>query len=278
VLAPQAMADALSPESGGSPNANDIDTLYKIVFAFGVLVFLGVEGTLILFLVKYRKRRGGPPPEQIRGNTALEIGWTAGAAVLLVIITVVMFAYLGGIKNPRSSLAGGLQFASLGQPPPPGGKSLEIGVNGQQYLWRYDYPGEDSVFNYYEMVVPIKTTVTLEITSQDVQHSWWIPKLGGKHDAVPGHTNETWFRIDKPGSYVGECAELCGEGHATHYARVRAVEPAEYELWVTRQAELIKDSQEELAASRREREGEANEAPDAPGGEDSELPGAQGES
>ena len=86
-------------------------------------------------------------------------------------------------------------------------------MNGQQYLWRYDYPGGRGL-SYYELVVPTNTTVTLNITSSDVHHSWWIPKLGGKADAMPGHTNETWFKITKAGTYEGQCAELCGEGHA----------------------------------------------------------------
>ena len=264
-LAPAAPADTLTPESGGSPNADDIDTLYKFVFALGVIVFLGVESVLVYTLVKYRQKRRGPPPAQIRGNTRLEIGWTAGAGGLLVIITVVMFVLLGDIKNPQNSRPGGLplasgpQFAALGQPAPPSGKALEIEVNGQQFLWRFTYPGEGPLFSYYEMVVPFDTTVTLKITSQDVIHSWWVPKLGGKADAMPGHTNETWFRIPasddgKPRVFVGECAELCGEGHADHYARVKAVPPEEYQRWAARQTEAIKESQEQLAISRRERQ------------------------
>ncbi len=86
-------------------------------------------------------------------------------------------------------------------------------MNGQQYLWRYDYPGSGR-FNYHEMVVPTNTTVVLKITSSDVIHSWWIPKLGGKADAMPGHINETWFKIAKEGVYKGQCAELCGSNHA----------------------------------------------------------------
>ena len=93
-------------------------------------------------------------------------------------------------------------------------------MNGQQYLWRYDYPGGD-VFSYYRMVVPTNTTVVLKITSSDVIHSWWIPKLGGKADATPGHTNETWFKISKAGIYEGQCAELCGSNHADMRAEVR---------------------------------------------------------
>ena len=282
VAAPATLADVFTPESdSGSPNAEDIDTLYKFVFGLGVLVFLGVEGMLIYTLLKYRMKRHSPAPAQIRGNTRLEIGWTAGAAGLLVIIAAVMFVMLGDIKNPQNSTPGGLplgsagtQFAATGQPDPPSGKSLQIDVNGQQYLWRFDYPSDEPLFSYYEMVVPLDTTVTLNITSQDVQHSWWIPDLGGKMDAVPGHTNETWFRIPSTGDgkareFVGECAELCGEGHADHYARVRALPPDEYEAWAARQTQAINESQEQLAASRREREATEPTNTETGGGEGS---------
>ena len=261
-LAPSAFADALTPESGGSPNANDIDTLYKIVFAFGILIFLLVEGVLIYSLVKFRKRRGAQPPAQIRGNTPLEVSWTIGAAVILVIIAIATFVLLGDIKNPQASKSGvpavsssGLQFASVDQPAPPGGqnRSLTINVVGQQYLWRYDYPGRDRVFSYYELVVPAGTTVSLNITSPDVVHSWWVPNLGGKADATPGYTNKTWFRMDKPGVYDGVCAELCGDNHADMRTRVRALPPEEYRAWYQRQARDIKAAQAYLSLSRRVR-------------------------
>jgi cytochrome c oxidase subunit 2 len=177
-----------------------------------------------------------------------------------VVITAVTFVYLKGIEDPPASnpdgLAAGVQVASIDQPNPPGkGKSLNIRVNGQQYLWRYDYPGKE-VYSYYEMVVPINTTVTLDITSSDVQHSWWVPKLGGKADAVPGHVNQTWFKISKPGLYKGQCAELCGENHADMRNVVRAVQPEEYMAFVERQARDIKASQKALSAQRKKRERE----------------------
>ena len=151
---------------------------------------------------------------QIHGNTRLEIGWTVGAAVILVVLTVFTFVKLNAIKNPPASDPGGLntangaQFASVDQPKPPGGKFLEIAVNGQQFVWRYTYPDKDSnplnnVYSYELMVVPVDTTVVLDIESQDVAHSWWIPKLGGKFDAIPGYVNHTWFKISKPGVYYG---------------------------------------------------------------------------
>ncbi len=256
VFAGPAAADLFTPESGGSPNADKIDTLYKITLYISIPILLLVEGTLIYSLVKYKARRGGQA-EQIRGNTSLELGWTIGAAVILVILTGVTFAFLNGITKPEESgpeIAGGVQVAAIGQPDPPGGKGMRITVNGQQYLWRYDYPGKESLFSYHEMVVPTDTTVTLDITSSDVVHSWWIPKLGGKADAVPGHTAETWFKISKPGLYGGQCAELCGAGHADMRAVVRAVPPDEFERWAKDQRAEIKAAQDGLAAQRRARE------------------------
>lgn len=263
VAAPGALADAFTPESGGSPNADDIDTLYKITLYVAIVIFIGVEGALVWSLVKYRARRGGPPAAQIHGNTPLEVGWTVGAALILVVLTVVTFIYLGDIENPPASGPNGLQasraeFASIDQPKPPKGSSaaLNIKVNGQQYLWRYDYPGKEQLFSYYEMVVPTDTTVTLDITASDVIHSWWIPKLGGKMDGVPGHVNQTWFKVPagKEGVYRGQCAELCGYNHADMRAVVRAVSPAEYEAWAAEQRQGIEDAKTALAAQRKSRE------------------------
>jgi cytochrome c oxidase subunit II len=260
VAAPSALADAISPESGGSPNANDIDTLYKIALYIAIVIFLIVEGTLIWSLVSFRARRSAPEPAQIRGNTPLEVGWTVGAALILVLLTVVTFIYLGRIENPAASKTSNLkasqiQYASInqGNPPKSGGPTLHIVVNGQQYIWRFDYPGTEPLFSYYEMVVPTKTTVTLTIKAADVIHSWWIPKLGGKADGVPGHSNQTWFRADKPGVFRGQCAELCGFGHADMKARVRAVPQAEYQAWAQRQRADIKASQQALARQREQR-------------------------
>jgi cytochrome c oxidase subunit II len=275
VAAPSALAGVLAPESGGgSPNAEHIKTLYLIAFALGILIFLLVEGILIYSLMKFRWRRGGEPPAQIRGNTRLEVGWTIGAASILVVLTVVTFIFLGPIKNPAESKPGGyvaelqqsgggdaknapgkLQFAALNQsePPGPADTHLNIDVNGQQFLWRYDYPGDDQVFSYVDMYVPINTTVTLDITASDVDHSWWIPKLGGKADAIPGYTNHTWFRISDPGVYEGQCAELCGEGHADMIGRVHALPVEEYKAWLARQAADIKESQALLALERKTR-------------------------
>jgi cytochrome c oxidase subunit 2 len=148
-------------------------------------------------------------------------------------------------------------YAAVGQPNPPGGKALQIHVNGQQYIWRYDYVGEKPIsegralYAYTDMVVPINTTVILKIYSSDVAHSWWVPHLGGKADAIPGHTNATWFKISKPGTYYGECAELCGENHADMRSRVIALPVDQFKSWLDRQRRDILASQQALAAMRK---------------------------
>jgi cytochrome c oxidase subunit 2 len=263
VAAVPALADTFSPESGGSPNADRIDTLFKITGIMGLVIMFGVEALIIYCIFKFRRRRGGPEPVAVHGNAPLEIGWTIGAIVLVAIVSVITFLFLPGILNPERSGANGLQFAAgvptaaVGQEPPKGGKSLRIHVNGQQYIWRFDYVGEKPitegrpVYAYEEMVVPINTTVTLKIYSSDVIHSWWIPKLGGKADATPGHTNETWFKIPKPGVYRGQCAELCGDNHADMRAQVRAVPVDEYRTWVEKQRKDILAAQTALAAARK---------------------------
>jgi cytochrome c oxidase subunit 2 len=197
------------------------------------------------------------------------VGWTVGAALIVAIIAAITFVYLPKIKNPPNSSANGLQqlagveFASLTEPKPPNGKALHINVVGQQYIWRYDYVDAQPrltenrpVFSYYEMVVPTNTTVVLQINSADVAHSWWIPTLGGKQDAIPGHNNYTWFKIPKPGVYKGQCPELCGNNHADMLAEVRAVPPDQYRAWIAAQRQGILQSQQALAAQRKAGEGQ----------------------
>jgi cytochrome c oxidase subunit II len=261
-----ASADLLSPESGGSPNADRIDTLYWLIFAVALVVFIGVEGMIFYSLFKFRARKGAVAA-QIRGNTRLEVGWTVGAALILVVLAVFTFAKLGDIRNPPNSGPEGLQLADgvlvaagPGKRLPPNGKSLNICVNGQQYIWRFTYANDcnnaplNSPFSYQEMVVPVDTTVTLDINAQDVAHSWWIPKLGGKFDAIPGYTNHTWFKI--PGKLVGrlftgQCAELCGRNHANMTAQVRAVTPAEYERWLAQRKVEVKAADDAAAQERK---------------------------
>jgi cytochrome c oxidase subunit II len=244
-----------TPLSGGSPNANQIDSLYKITLVIALVIFFAVEGGLVYALVRFRKRKGAVAA-QIRGNTRLEVGWTTAAAVILVALAVLTFVKLSSIQNPpNSGPAGdqlaeqnGLLYASADRKLPPNGKALNITVIGRQYIWQFVYPGASepdglgAPYSYEEMVVPTETTVSLDIVSSDVVHSWWIPELGGKFQAVPGYHSYTWFKISKPGIYRGQCALLCGRGHARMIATVRAEPPAEFDAWLANQKKQIQEA------------------------------------
>jgi cytochrome c oxidase subunit II len=251
------------PKSGGSSNANEIDSLYKITLYIALVIFVTVEGALGYALWKFRKRKGAVAA-QIHGNTRLEIGWTLGAALILVVLSVVTFVKLSSIQDPPNSSAGGDAlgadsgelYATADKHLPPDGKSLEIQVIGRQFIWQYVYPGASNPdglgapYAYTEMVVPTKTTVTLNIVSSDVVHSWWIPALGGKYQAVPGYHNYGWFKIEKPGVYRGQCANLCGRGHARMIAIVHAEEPAEFDIWLANQKRMLEEANAEAAKER----------------------------
>jgi cytochrome c oxidase subunit II len=252
-----------TPQSGGSPNANQIDSLYKITLYVALVIFIGVEGVLGYTLLRFRARKGAVAA-QIRGNTRLEIGWTVAAGVVLLALAVLTFAKLSSIEDPANSSpsgdrllgSSGLLYASAERKLPPNGKSLNITVIGRQYIWQFVYPGASepdglgAPYSYEEMVVPTDTTVTLDIVSEDVVHSWWIPQLGGKFQAVPGYHNYTWLKVSKPGVYRGQCAFLCGRGHARMIAAVRAVPPAQFDAWLARQKQLITEANTQAKLAR----------------------------
>jgi cytochrome c oxidase subunit 2 len=271
LLAPTASAGWFLPESGGSPNADGIRTLYILIALIGLVIFVGVEGLLIYSMLRFRARKGRVAA-QIHGNTQLEIGWTVGAAAILVFLTVFTFVLLDNIKNPAASqidangrpvAAFGTQFASTDQPAPPGA-SLNIKIIGQQYSWNFQYPRirGKRVYAYNDMYVPVGMTVTLDIESVDVAHSWWIPKLGGKMDAIPGYTNKLWFQIPldaiKEGQdrvvYTGQCAELCGRNHADMLARVIGLRYDDWKAWYDSKAQALQQAQDAAAAQRKKLE------------------------
>lgn len=251
-VAPSALA-FFTPESGGSPNANSIDSLYKIVLYIALVVFVVVEGALGYALWRFRASKH-KVAEQTHGNTKLEIGWTLGAVVIVVALATVTLLKLGSIDNPQETspngakLAGqgGVLYASSEKRLPPSKKYLEVEVIGRQFIWEYVYGGQKAGFgapySYEQMVVPTNTTVVINVVSVDVIHGWWIPALGGKLQAVPGYHNYGWFKIEKPGIYRGQCANLCGRGHARMIASVRAVPPAQYEEWIAKRAQEIREA------------------------------------
>jgi cytochrome c oxidase subunit 2 len=265
VTAAPAGAGLILPEAGGgSKQAEDTQTLYLIILLIALVVFAGVEGVLFYCLFKYRARKGRVAA-QIHGNTRLEIGWTVGAAVILVFLTIATFVMLPGIKNPAASsidangnpVAANAAFASTDQEAPPRGDSMNIDIDGMQYVWRFTYPSIDGkkVYSFTNLYVPVGMTMTLDIRSNDVQHSWWIPALGGKMDALPGYTNKTWFKVTERGEWEGQCAELCGRNHANMYAKVIALPFDEWKAWYDGQASAIKTAEQDAAEERQRQEG-----------------------
>jgi cytochrome c oxidase subunit 2 len=260
-LAGTASADAWSPEAGPSSNAVKTDTLYKIVFFTGIGMIALVWGVLFYSLVRFRARRGRTAP-QIRGNTTLELAWTLGATALVVVLAVITLVMLGDIRDPARSGPTALadaqrQNADLNQPPVPGSRGLTIEVSGQQYIWRYRYP--NGAVSFQQMVAPKDTTVVLKIQSNDVAHSWWVPKLGPKQDAIPGYTNQTWFKATKTGTFGGQCAEFCGDNHAFMTAKVTVVEPAVYQRWVENQKTQIEQAQKEAVQLKKRLQGDQSQ-------------------
>ncbi len=258
VLAPEALANFFTPKTGGSPNADQIHSLYKIILYIAAVVFVIVEGALVYSVFRFRAKRS-PVAAQIHGNTPLEIGWTIGAALILVVLTVITFVKLPSIINPPNSSPNGYLAASLTEPTPPNHKAVTICVQGRQFIWRYVYgPNCNNgafdyklPYSYTEMVAPANTTIDLKIQSTDVIHSWWVPSLGGKVDAVPGYTTYTWFKAPHAGSvYRGQCAQLCGREHYAMIALVKVVTPAQYQAWLLYQRAMIQRANSQVVQLR----------------------------
>jgi cytochrome c oxidase subunit II len=271
-LAPSsASALPLAPEEGQSPNADDITTLYWIVVVVATLLAVAINAVLIASVVRFRAARGRTPA-RVRGGRRVQRRAGAAFGVLAVAIFALGVVYTVGARDVAPSGPEGLQAASvrtaqLGLDPPEGDQEpLEVLVSGQQWLWRYEYP--DGTFSYYELVVPVDTAVHLTIDSTDVVHRWWVPALGGKFDAIPGRSNETWFRADTEGVFEGQSAAFSGPAYPTMRARVRVVSSTDYEAWLEQQAADIQEAQEFVQEQLQGGQASAGaEAPSGSGGE-----------
>jgi cytochrome c oxidase subunit 2 len=209
-----------APVSPESPNADGISQSWWFVSAFVFAIFLLVEVLLVVFVVRYR-RRDRPRDEegaQIHGADRLEIAWTIAPVLVLFAIAAFVFAKLPAIQDVPAA-AGGEE-------------NLVVEVTGSQFTWEYRYP--NGVVTIDRLRAPEGRTVELEVTAPDwdVVHSWWIPALGGKIDAIPGTVNSTWFRAKRAGVFPGQCAELCGIYHAKMLATVEVLPAAEFDAWL----------------------------------------------
>jgi cytochrome c oxidase subunit 2 len=217
----------LAPVAPASPNARHIVTAYWVIVVFTAAIFFLVEGLLVVFIWKYRSRGRPRTVEgpQVHGHARLEVIWTVIPVVILAAIAVVVFIQLPKIANAPAS-------------PNP----IKITVEGHQFYWQFDYPNKARSIN--TLYVPVGAVVDLKVVATDVIHSWWIPALGGKIQAIPGRINHTWFMAEKRGTYEGQCAELCGVYHASMLAHVKAVSQAAYDAYVGSAAALTLGKQE----------------------------------
>jgi cytochrome c oxidase subunit 2 len=196
-----------------------IDRLfYAIYYLTGVTFFL-VQITLLVFLFVYRDRPGRRAT-YTHGNTTLEIIWTAVPAVILAVLALVSRSTWAEIKET--------------QPP----SDFQIRVSGKQFNWEIMYPGPDGKLDTDDDVkmdndfhVPVNKVVRIQLHSQDVIHSFFVPQFRLKQDAVPGHSIPVWFKATKPGKYEVPCAELCGFGHSGMRGFVYVDTPEAYETW-----------------------------------------------
>jgi cytochrome c oxidase subunit II len=222
VLAGTAVAGngGIAPPSPATPDAKSINDVYWLIFAVTAGIFVLVGGLLLVFIVRYRSR--GRPRDvdgaQVHGHTNLELAWTAGPVVILAIIAGFVFWKVSDIE------------ATSGLPNEQSQARDQTTIDAHQFYWEFVYP--NGAISVDKLRVPYNRKVRLKIISSDVAHSWWVPKLGGKLDAIPGRTNFLTLRPTKLGIFRGQCAELCGIQHAAMLAQVEVLPADEYDSWV----------------------------------------------
>jgi cytochrome c oxidase subunit II len=235
--ASDAPQDTLDP---AGPIARKIDNLVNPVFIVAAVVFVLVEFGVLYLVLKFRQRKDDDPdelPGQTHGNTKLEIGWTVLPALLLGFVSFATLATLFDINDTRDD-------------------GLTVQVTGQQWWWEFTYDtdgdGEftdEDVLTANDLVIPAGQNVDLEVTSRDVIHSFWIPRLNGKKDAVPGRQHSLMINADEPGTYVGQCTEFCGLSHAYMRQRVVALPEDEFQAWLDEQQAEADEPTDEAAAA-----------------------------
>ena len=237
LLAAPAAAQAPRPweigmQPGFSPVKRDIIALHDFVMVIITLITLLVAGLLIWVMYRYNARRN-PVPSRTSHNTILEVAWTLVPVLILVIIAIPSFRLV--FYEDRTS-----------------SPDLTVKVTGHQWFWEYTYPDNGNIdFASYivpddklqpgqlrlltvdnDLVVPVGKNVRVLTTGADVIHSFFIPSLGVQRYAIPGQTIETWFRVDKPGTYYGQCNQICGTNHSRMPIVVHAVSDADFKAWL----------------------------------------------
>jgi cytochrome c oxidase subunit 2 len=206
----------ISPRSGA---ARDIQFLYKVIFWMALVVFIGVQCGIAYTALRYRRRSDDEErPEQIHGNKTLEIAWTIIPAVILIVI------FIPSVRTMYDFDA----EAQEGE--------YVVSVYGKQWWWEVHYAKPDSIASVItanEVYVPVGKKIKIDLYSNNVIHSFWVPQLSGKMDVIPGHVNTIGFTADNVGVYYGECAEYCGDAHALMRFKVIVVDEPSFQQWAS---------------------------------------------
>lgn len=206
-----------------SPPAYSINGLFILTLAICGGILLLVGGAMLWFSIRYRRRAGdtNDEPPQLYGSHRIEIAWTLGPLLIVFVLFLVVFRVVAGIQ---------------GKTPPKHGDPIYVTVIAHQWWWEFKYP-KLGITTANELHVPVsphgkKYPVFLRLESADVIHDFWVPRLSGKQDVVPGHPNHLWFAPEKAGTYYGQCAEFCGAQHANMSIRVVAQSKKNFDKWV----------------------------------------------
>ena len=195
-----------------TPVAHEVRELFYKAVAVTMFFFVLAEGILLVAVLRFRAKPG-VPPATFHENVKLELVWTAIPALAMVVLAGPAFSTLKYLETvPKSDLT--------------------IEIVGHQWFWEYRYPGQGIVFANEPLVIPANKIVAADVTSIDVVHSWFMPEFGVKMDANPGRVNHTWFQVERPGTYRGQCAELCGVLHGDMLITVQVVTPEEFARWI----------------------------------------------
>ena len=230
-------------QAAASPVMEQIEDFHRLLFYIIVAVCLFVLALLVWIVVKYRAGANAVP-SKVHHNTLLEVAWTLIPVIILVFIAVPSFRLL--------------YFEAVIPKP-----DVTIKAIGKQWFWSYEYPGSAAGFTYDSLglsdtdakkadkprllgvdnpvYVPVNKVIEIDTVGADVIHSWAMPQMGVKMDAVPGRTNHTWFKPTQPGVFYGQCSELCGARHAYMPIELHVVSEADYNAWLA-------DSKKKFAA------------------------------
>lgn len=212
-------AENLSILDPVSPQAASIRDLFLLLLSITGAIFVIVEVMLLLCIIRFRRRPGDTTePPQIYGSKPIEVAWTLAPVIIVFVLFMVVYRTSAEVRR-------------VGPPPE---NALKVRVIGHQWWWEYRYP-DLGIITANELHLPVDRPIVFELESVDVIHSFWVPRLAGKTDVIPGRTNATWFTPQKEGLYLGQCAEYCGTQHANMMLRVIVESSDQFQAWVTEQ-------------------------------------------